>query len=465
MPAAKPAADAILTPGAPFLGEPLAYDLAAAGYSNEEFFLSGRARSYTASPGEASYRTRAVVRRPLDANRFNGTVVVEWLNVSGGLDAGPDWSFTHRHLMREGAAWVGVSAQRVGIEGGGFAAVSLPLKKVNAERYETLDHPGDAFSFDLFSQVGRAARSGALLGGHTPRQVLAIGESQSAIFLVTYVNEVDAEAQVFDGFLIHGRGGMGASLEGSMGIDRTSLGDATAAVRKPGATPSPLAGSVRIREDVRVPVLTVQSETDVVGLGSAGARQPDGDRLRLWEIAGAAHADTYLLIASAQDDGSLPSEKLAALLAPTAEAYGMKMGEPMNSGPQQHYVLQAALSHLGRWAAGGAAPPSAPQLELEDGARPFALDENGIARGGLRTPWVDAPSAVLSGLGQSGAEFAFLFGTTRELDESARTRLYPGGRSEFLSRFEKATDEALAAGFLLEADAAEIRGLAEFTRW
>jgi hypothetical protein len=348
MPATKSIADAILTPGAPFLGEPLAYDLAAAGYSNEEFFLSGTARSYTATLGEGAYRTRAVVRRPLDGGRFNGTVVVEWLNVSGGVDAGPDWSFTHRHLMREGAAWVGVSAQRVGIEGGGFAAVSLPLKTVNAERYGTLEHPGDAYSFDVFSQVGRAVRSGALLGGRSPRRVHAIGETQSAIFLVTYVNEVDPEAQVFDGFLIHGRGGIGASLEGSMGVDRGSLAEAAAAVRKPGASPSPMAGSVRMREELRVPVLTVQSETDVVGLGSAGARQPDGERFRLWEIAGAAHADTYLLIASAQDDGSLSAEKLAGLLAPTAEAYGMKMGEPMNSGPQQHYVLQAALSHLER---------------------------------------------------------------------------------------------------------------------
>ena len=117
-------AEADVTPvsGAPFLGEPVAYELAAVGYSNEEHFLAGTARSYAASPDEAPYRTRAIVRKPLDPARFNGTVVVEWLNVSGGVDAGPDWSFTHRHLMREGAAWVGVSAQRVGIEGGGFAA-------------------------------------------------------------------------------------------------------------------------------------------------------------------------------------------------------------------------------------------------------------------------------------------------------------------------------------------------------
>ncbi|MEN8161992.1 MAG: alpha/beta hydrolase domain-containing protein, partial [Myxococcota bacterium] len=394
----------------------------------------------------------------------NGTVVVEWLNVAGGVDAGPDWSFTHRHLMREGAAWVGVSAQRVGIEGGGFAAVSLPLKKVNVERYGSLVHPGDAFSYDVFSQAGRVVRSGALLGGLTPPRLLAIGESQSAIFLVTYVNEVDPDAQVYDGFLIHGRGGVGAPLDGTFKIDRGSLAASAVAVREEGPPQSPMAGSQRIREDLRVPVLTIQSETDVVGLGSAGSRQPDGERFRLWEIAGAAHADTYLLVASAHDDGSLSAERLAELLAPTDEAYGMKMGQPMNAGPQQHYVLQAGLAHLERWAAGGEPPPTAPHLELSTEG-PFALDENGIARGGLRSPWVEAPSAVLSGLGQTGAEFAFLFGTTRPLDAEARARLYPGGREEFLARFERATDDALTSGFLLEADAEEIRALSRFTPW
>jgi hypothetical protein len=458
-------AEADVTPvsGAPFLGEPVAYELAAVGYSNEEHFLAGTARSYAASPDEAPYRTRAIVRKPLDPARFNGTVVVEWLNVSGGVDAGPDWSFTHRHLMREGAAWVGVSAQRVGIEGGGFAAVSLPLKRVNPDRYGSLAHPGDAFAFDVFSQAGRAVRSGTL-GGLPVRRLLAIGESQSAIFLVTYVNEVDPDARVYDGFLIHGRGGVGAPLEGTFKIDRASL---AAAARETAAPGSPMSGSQRIREDARVPVLTIQSETDVVGLGSAGARQPDGARFRLWEIAGAAHADTYLLVASPHDDGSLSAERLATLLAPTDEAYGMKMGAPMNAGPQQHYVLQAGLAHLERWAGGGASPPSAPHLELAPGGAPspFALDATGIARGGLRSPWVEAPSAVLSGLGQTGAEFAFLFGTTRPLEPAVRARLYPGGRTEFLARFEKATDEALAAGFLLEADADEIRALSRFTPW
>jgi hypothetical protein len=274
---------------------------------------------------------------------------------------------------------------------------------------------------------------------------------------------VDPDARVFDGFLVHGRGGSGASLEGSMGVERT-LAEVAEAVSS-GRGADLLAGNDRIRDDVRVPVLTLQSETDVVGLGSAGARQPDSDRHRLWEVAGAAHADTYLLVASALDDGSLPPEKLAQLLAPTTELFGMKVDAPINAGPQQHYVLQAALAHLDRWAGGGAPPPEAPRLELGSGGAPLALDAHGIAKGGLRSPWVDAPTAVLSGFGQSGSEFAFLFGTTRPFDAAALARLYPGGSKEFQERFAAATDAALARGFLLEQDAPEIRALAALTRW
>src|SRR5215813_1504116 len=160
-------------PGAPFLGQPSAYDLAALGYSNVELFLEGTARSYTDPRQEAPFRTRAIVRRPLDPARWSGRVLVEWFNVSGGLDASPDWAFTHRHLMRDGFAYVGVSVQSVGVEGGGFAPIQLPLKTVNKERYGALSHPGDAFAFDIFSQAGRAARDGRLLGGLVPKRVLA----------------------------------------------------------------------------------------------------------------------------------------------------------------------------------------------------------------------------------------------------------------------------------------------------
>src|SRR6185369_1168647 len=202
-------------PGDPFLMIS-DLDLGAAGYVREEWFLEGMANAYsldgerradgrwTVTPASrAAFKTRIVVYRPVDPARFDGSVVVEWFNVSGGLDASPDWFFLHRHLMRHGAAWVGVSAQKAGIDGGGLVP-GMPLKTVNAERYASLVHPGDAFAFDIYSTVARALRTrgSGPLGPLAAQRVIAIGESQSAGFLVTYVNAVDPVERCFDAFLI-----------------------------------------------------------------------------------------------------------------------------------------------------------------------------------------------------------------------------------------------------------------------
>jgi Alpha/beta hydrolase domain len=95
------------TVSGPIPGQPTslsAVDLGPRGYVEEEFFVEGTARAYepTARLTEdgrwnvqttttAPYRTRVLVRRPKDPAKFNGVVEVEWLNVSGGLDAAPDW--------------------------------------------------------------------------------------------------------------------------------------------------------------------------------------------------------------------------------------------------------------------------------------------------------------------------------------------------------------------------------------
>jgi hypothetical protein len=52
-----------------------------------------------------------------------------------------------------------------------------------------------------------------------------------------------------------------------------------------------------------------------------------------------------------------------------------------------------------------------------------------------------------------------LFGITRPLPDGARAERYPRGRDEFVARFDAATQDAVDAGFLLEADANEIRAL------
>src|SRR5262249_2721153 len=151
-------------------------------------------------------------------------------------------------LMRKGYAWVGVSAQFVGVEGGSSPlGLDLSLKAVNPERYGSLSHPGDSFSYDMFSQAAEAIRhtSGSpLLGTLRPRRVIAIGESQSAARLVTYVNAVHPLARVYDGFLIHSRGGGGAPLSQP---PQAAVG-----------TPSPSL----VRDDLDEPVLIFETETD-----------------------------------------------------------------------------------------------------------------------------------------------------------------------------------------------------------
>ena len=436
-----------------------AFDLARLGYTEQEFLLTGTASSYElAGPrtpdgrwnvrpaARAPFTTRVVVRQPADRGGFSGTVLAEWLNVSGGLDAAPDWMMTHTELIRGRHAWAGISAQRAGIEGGGLVP-GLHLKKSHPARYADLTHPGDAWAFDIFSQAGHALRAEPGLlpepVSTRPLRLLASGQSQSAAFLVTYINGIDPLAAVYDGFLVRGRTGSGAALDTGF---------------RPGAA----TGGVgeRIRADLRVPVLVLQTETDVTLLGSGLARQPDGELLRNWELAGAAHADTYLLFASGQDDGHLPPQRLAELTQPTTSIVMGRTDVPVNSGPQHHYVACAALRHLDGWVAGRAMPPAAPRLEVTAGGRDLERDQVGVAVGGIRTPWTDVPVSVLSGTGQAGELFAFLFGTTTPISPAGLSRLYPGGRADYLARFEASLDAATGAGFLLAADRAEILAVA-----
>src|SRR5882757_8614597 len=184
--------------GYPFNASTL--DLAKQGYVEEEFFIQGVARSYeiprdqmsNATAGAAShpYRTRIVVRRPSAAGKFNGTAIVEWTNVSEGFDNEVDWFHSAEHLVNAGYAWVGVSAQNVGVGA---------LKQWSADRYMTLDVTdggtvmGDALSYDIFTAAGQAVRgkaSARVMGGLKVDRMIATGHSQSAGRLATYINAV-----------------------------------------------------------------------------------------------------------------------------------------------------------------------------------------------------------------------------------------------------------------------------------
>jgi len=467
------APDVVPVPGRPalLLG---AFEIADVGYVAEEFFVSGTASSYSptgelgsdgrwsVTPSDtAEYTTRIVVLTPADRSRFNGTVIVEWLNVSGGIDAPALWMMAHREVLRSGYAYVTVSAQRVGVDGGAsLLGIDMSLKSQNPQRYAALSHPGDAFSYDIFSQVAGLVR-GRLLDDLPVEHVIAVGESQSAMFLTSYINAVDPLAKAYDGFLVHSRFAPAAPLD-----DASIFDEGKAINTQP----------VAFRPDLRVPLLTIITETDLFGgirNGYYYARRPDDDRLRVWEIPGAAHADNYTIQVAPIDTGDAPLDDIVAAYAPTKNLMGQELGHYINFAPQHHYVVQAAVAALDTWVRTGRPAPAAPPITMRQTEDPEpVLDANGIAEGGVRTPWVDVPTARTSGIGDAyegsddgleaaGANImASIFGSGEPFDRETLDRLYPGGATEYVEKFTAALDTAIESGFILPADRAEILKLA-----
>ena len=188
------------------------------------------------------------------------------------------------------------------------------------------------------------------------------------------------------------------------------------------------------------------------------ARQPDTRQLRLWEIAGTAHADDYIANLGHADngDGTVAVRELNAMLNPPLGTPGFSCAKPINTG-QMHYVMNAAQYALNRWATTGIPAAAAPRLDVTttDAGPSFVLDANGNVTGGIRTPSVDAPVATLSGLGQSGSQFCFLFGTTTPFEAAKLAALYPT-HQQFARKWATAAAAGVTAGFIRPADAVDM---------
>lgn len=439
-------------PGIPWLLGSTMIRLEPFGYEKAEYFIKGTAKSYVSpepltSDGqwhvevddEAEFRTRIVVYRPKDPAKFNGTAVIEWLNVSGGTEASSEWIMAHTELMRSGYAWVGVSAQKGGIDGDGINVLSfaLPLKTLNPGRYGTLIHPGDQFAYDIFSQAAEAViypQGFNPLGELTLERVIASGESQSADHLLTYINAIAPTEKLFDAYFIHSR------IHGSAPLSPESeLTEEDIDARIP----------MRVRDDLDVPVLMLQTESDIAVLGTYQDRQPDTDLFRTWEVAGTAHADRYVGNIGLTDKGDDPSVA-AVVESRYAVPVVVKCGKPVNSGPQ-HFVVKAALAAMNNWLRTGVPPTPADRLAFDEATSSIIRDSYGNALGGIRTPYVDVPIATLSGEGQDGDILCKTYGITKLFDEATLAALYPD-RNSYIELVKQSVNDAVDKGFLLEAD-------------
>ncbi len=400
------------------------------GYTDREFFMSGLARTYRASStlrsdgkwaayvysSSTPYNTPLIVRRPADPSKFNGIVIVEWLNVSSGYVLDIDWIMAKEEFVRQGYAYVGLTNQKTGLEGS---------KEKQPSRYAAGNLPNDDISYDILSQAAKAVRDqyGVLLGGLVPNKIFATGHSQSALRLTTYVNAIQPLEKVFDGFVIHGRGNSGIKL---------SSGDLR-------GTPS----STVIRSDASHPVFQLQTEMDV-NSQSDTSKATDSAKIRYWEVAGASHSDQYMLegVYSVSTRPPASCEK------------------PANRMPF-YRVQNAVYNHLVRWSVNGVLPPTAPRMTRSTLLNRLQRDTYGNVLGGLRLPEIDVPFATY-GIDNSTTgsyEFLDLFacttsGSTTPFTSTRLSALYPT-RADYYNKYKAAADRALAAGYLLPADHAK----------
>jgi hypothetical protein len=400
-------------------------DLRHWGYLEEEYFLSGEARSFDAGVDPATYTTRMIVRRPADPRRFNGTVIVEWNNVTAQHDQTPDWFWARPMVLREGYAYAIVSAQQAG-----HCCAPLSLVTADPLRYARMDHPGDTYAYDIFSQAVKALRAPAgvdPMDGQRPRHVLAAGHSQSASRLHGYLHTADPTARLIDGFLVDG------------------------------------GGSKRFTVQPRVPVIHLLEEFGFTPDEPTATRN-----YRLWEVAGAAHADYWILRQQFDaPERALPRQPQhdagwAAMTDEIAGNYGTAFDPRQltcagggNLFPKR-YAVSAALVRLDEWARTGRPAPAVPRVQFGEDGQP-ERDEHGNVVGGLRLPPIDAPVATYLG------DTCVLFGITIPFTPTKLRTLYPT-HEDYVRAMEAATVRSVRQGILLPADAADLLRRARTSR-
>jgi hypothetical protein len=389
-------------------------------YVEEEFFFEGTANRYTIPTGVPpnsatgaildsghTYRTRMIVRRPARLRDFKGTVFVEWLNVTAGYDIEAQWTVGWPHMVDEGAVYVGVSAQRVGVQGSGAALTAWsPIRYGSLDVTDGGTITDDALSYDIFSQAGQAIAHPAGVDPLAPlrskvERVIMSGASQSAGRLQIYFNSVHPLDPVYDALLLIVGGGM-------------------------------------TRTDQGIKVFKFISETDAPS--QLASRQPDTDEYRRWEVAGAAHADFYFTgyLAPLGERDGIPATPTGCDLPPFSQMPFYEVGN-------------AAGDALVRWMTDGTPPPIGPPIEFASTSPPvIARNPLGLALGGIRLPDIEAPLALDTG-SNSGPVFCRLFGTHIPFDDATLHLLY-ARRGDWISKFTQASRDAFRAGFIGKQD-------------
>ncbi|MBL3698544.1 alpha/beta hydrolase domain-containing protein [Leucobacter luti] len=412
------------------------FDVSAYGYEEREYFASGTASQYlnadgsvmglsaadrmtTAGLGESAgdYTTRVVVRQP-SPEVFNGTLVVEWTNVTTGQDGEFGFGESYDTLLTEGYAVAVVSAQKVGVDN---------LVNTRPERYGDLEVepdcdgvacPRDAMAWDIFGQVSHALKSSpdspfADLGVD---EVIALGQSGSASYLSLYYNKIHPIHQFFDGIVFWD-------------------------------------GAGALRSDITTPGISLRSWSFAWGAGEA-----TGDYVREWDVAGSAHGSFFVneyMDEVFLRDGTQPggTDFHTWLMSQGAPCVSPDLGTKVRVGQ----VIGGAVAAADAWARDGV--PAAPSAYFERNADGTAAhDAEGRVIGGVQIADAAAPQfgyAMNTGGWTCGAAASWSALSAQELEQRYVSH------DAYVARVTEVTAAARDAGYIVASDAAKTIAEAE----
>lgn len=440
-------------------------NLDAVGYVEEEFFVSGKANVYDWLAGgavvrtaDAPYTTRVLVRRPKSAGKFSGNVVVEMLNPSNLFDLNIGWAIQHDEIIRSGDAWVGITAKPIAVatlkafDPVRYAPISWanPLPESDPRNCtvqgDTTKATENGLVWDMHTQVAQWLRSSDAsnpfrYGGSSARakHLYGWGYSQTGGFLFTYINAIQPLVVAkhgkapFDGYLVAVASGPSPINQCA---ERIPAGDLRRPIRNAG-----------------VPVIHVMSQSDYLGWVPSRREDSDtkADPYRHYDFAGAGHATPDELWYAARSEDIVKGGR-------TPPALNCDQGA--RSRFPSSVPFNAVYANLKSWVREGVAPPPSQNIEVADGKA--VLDQHGNVKGGVRTPFLEAPTSTWNG-NSTGLSFCRIAGHEIPFTPPKLAGLYPS-QSAYEDAFRKSADDLVKARFITEADGEALKKQASQTR-
>jgi len=452
--------------GAAWQVEPI--DLAAYGFQEDEYLISGKANVYDWKPngnyetsvtGEGDYTTRMTIRRPSDMSKFSGRVVVEIINPTALYDWTAMWAALWERVVANGDIYVGVTSK---------PAVFPGMIKFDPERYgrlkfhnpvpvdqQTCGHLPDEKDYspnvsrleenglvwDVLTQVGTMFKSEDNPTGVAAKTVFLTGESQSGNYIVTYykyfhpkaeIAAGDGKQPVFDGYLLEAA----TTPEGSP-IQQC-------------ASPLPADDPQQAIPGRAAPLMLINSQWDFFPYRKHHAK-PDGDsdtdRSRTWELAGSNHGWRWQYLYGDADHKDLAKGDLLG------GSEWVAWSCPADRPEVPLYMAEKAMyEHLIDWVEHGTTPPKAEPIALKSGTFDVDYDADGTAKGGLRLPMVAVP------INSYGEGRPTLSDGCTELAPFAPEKLKTlyGTPDAYLKQYSIATWDLVQRGFLLPEDATRL---------